>query len=307
MGRRDSIPAWILKYRDRIERGEITLEEILEEENKIRKKPIKLATVKRAVNALGFSVEGLRAIPPERAFEREKRGVAHGVETARTAEFAEEAEEAEKVMEEGEEAEEPLESWLTMEEMPAAAEEAVEAAEEEGIKVAVPEAEMEGVAVERERAREEEGKEEEEEGKKRRREGAPAWILKYKEKIERGEITAEEILEEENKHREKPIKLSTVKRAINALGFSIGALKREEEEIDVRERKEARRPTEEREERGAAVFHLSLSGETKRLFQDVKRRWEASLGKSLPDEYFLNILLVLARLAERGKTLVPRK
>ncbi|MCU4139961.1 MAG: hypothetical protein MW690_000851 [Methanophagales archaeon] len=141
MGRRDSIPAWILKYRDRIERGEITLEEILEEENKIRKKPIKLATVKRAVNALGFSVEGLRAIPPERAFEREKRGVAYGVETAKTAEFAEEAEEAEKVMEEGEEAEEPLESWLTMEEMPAAAE---EAAEEEGIKVAVPQAEGEG-------------------------------------------------------------------------------------------------------------------------------------------------------------------
>ena len=303
MGRRDSIPAWILKYRDRIERGEITLEEILEEENKIRKKPIKLATVKRAVNALGFSVEGLRAIPPERAFEREKRGVAYGVETAKTAEFAEEAEEAEKVMEEGEEAEEPIESWLTVEEMPAAAE---EAAEEEGIKVAVPEAEMEGVAVEREREREEEGEEEEKEGKKRRREGAPAWILKYKEKIERGEITAEEILEEENKHREKPIKLSTVKRAINALGFSIGALKREEEEIDVR-RKEARRPAEEREERGAAVFHLSLSGETKRLFQDVKRRWEASLGKSLPDEYFLNILLVLAKLAERGKTLVPRK
>ncbi|UYZ39773.1 MAG: hypothetical protein N2V74_06150 [Candidatus Methanospirare jalkutatii] len=304
MGRRDSIPAWILKYRDRIERGEITLEEILEEENKIRKKPIKLATVKRAVNALGFSVEGLRAIPPERAFEREKRGVAYGVETARTAGFAEEAEEAEKVMEEGEEAEEPMESWLTMEEMPAAAE---EAAEEEGIKVAVPEAEMEGVAVERERERKEEGGEEEEEGKKRRREGAPAWILKYKEKIERGEITAEEILEEENKRREKPIKLSTVKRAINALGFSIGALKREEEEIDVREREVARRPAEEREERGAAVFHLSLSGETKRLFQDVKRRWEASLGKSLPDEYFLNILLVLARLAERGKTLVPRK
>ncbi|MCW3131559.1 MAG: hypothetical protein N2V73_02385 [Candidatus Methanospirare jalkutatii] len=304
MGRRDSIPAWILKYRDRIERGEITLEEILEEENKIRKKPIKLATVKRAVNALGFSVEGLRAIPPERAFEREKRGVAYGVETARTAEFAEEAEEAEKVMEEGEEAEEPIESWLMEEEMPAAAE---EAAEEEGIKVAVPEAEMEGEAVEREQEREEEGEEEEEEGKKRRREGAPAWILKYKEKIERGEITAEEILEEENKRREKPIKLSTVKRAINALGFSIGALKREEEEIDVRERKEARRPAEEREERGAAVFHLSLSGETKRLFQDVKKRWEASLGKSLPDEYFLNILLVLARLAERGKTLVPRK
>ena len=303
MGRRDSIPAWILKYRDRIERGEITLEEILEEENKIRKKPIKLATVKRAVNALGFSVEGLRAIPPERAFEREKRGVAYGVETAKTAEFAEEAEEAEKVMEEGEGAEEPLESWLTMEEMPAAAE---EAAEEEGIKVAVPQAE--GEVVEREREREEEGgEEEEEEGKKRRREGAPAWILKYKEKIERGEITAEEILEEENKHREKPIKLSTVKRAINALGFSIGALKREEEEIDVRERKVARRPAEEREERGAAVFHLSLSGETKRLFQDVKRRWEASLGRSLPDEYFLNILLVLARLAERGKTLVPRK
>jgi len=303
MGRRDSIPAWILKYRDRIERGEITLEEILEEENKIRKKPIKLATVKRAVNALGFSVEGLRAIPPERAFEREKRGVAYGVETARTAEFAEEAEEVEKVMEEREGAEEPLESWLTMEEeMPAAAE---EAAEEEGIKVAVPEAE--GEAVEREREREEESEEEEEEGKKRRREGAPAWILKYKEKIERGEITAEEILEEENKHREKPIKLSTVKRAINALGFSIGALKREEEEIDVRERKGARRPAEEREERGAAVFHLSLSGETKRLFQDVKRRWEASLGKSLSDEYFLNILLVLARLAERGKTLVPRK
>ncbi|RLG94891.1 hypothetical protein DRO29_06180 [Candidatus Bathyarchaeota archaeon] len=289
MGRRDSIPAWILKYKDRIERGEITLEEILEEENKIRKKPIKLATVKRAVNALGFSVEGMRAIPPEKRTEfRERAAAGRAVEGV-----AEVMEQVEQV----EEGEEPIEeSWQTAEEETAAAEYAFEAAEEEeGELTAAVEAEEE--AFERER-------EEEEVGKKRR-EGAPAWILKYKEKIERGEITAEEILEEENKRREKPIKLSTVKRAINALGFSIGALKREEEEAPARRRE---RPGEE--ERGAVAagaFQLSISGETKRLFQDVKRRWEESLGKSLPDEYFLNILLVLAKLAERGKTLLPRK
>ena len=52
MGRTERAPNWILKYRERIEKGTITVEEILEEENRIRETPIKLSTVTRAINAL---------------------------------------------------------------------------------------------------------------------------------------------------------------------------------------------------------------------------------------------------------------
>ena len=57
----------------------------------------------------------------------------------------------------------------------------------------------------------------------------PGWILKYKEGIEKGETKVEDVLEMENRLREKPIKISTVTRAINAMGCSFAGLRVEEE------------------------------------------------------------------------------
>ena len=42
MGRIERPPGWILKYKERIEQGTITVEGILGEENKIRELPIKI-------------------------------------------------------------------------------------------------------------------------------------------------------------------------------------------------------------------------------------------------------------------------
>lgn len=57
----------------------------------------------------------------------------------------------------------------------------------------------------------------------------PRWIQKYRERIGKGTITAEDILEEENRIRKKPIKLSTVTKAIRTMGYPITGLRREEE------------------------------------------------------------------------------
>ncbi|RLG34903.1 hypothetical protein DRN97_01305, partial [Methanosarcinales archaeon] len=57
-------------------------------------------------------------------------------------------------------------------------------------------------------------------------ERAPDWILKYKERLDKGAIAVEDILEAENKTREKPMKISSVTRAINALGYPITDLRR---------------------------------------------------------------------------------
>ncbi|MBA5942490.1 MAG: hypothetical protein H0M93_04100, partial [Methanophagales archaeon] len=47
-------PGWILRYKERIENRTITVEEILEAENRIRAVPIKRSSVVRAINALGY-------------------------------------------------------------------------------------------------------------------------------------------------------------------------------------------------------------------------------------------------------------
>ncbi|MBE0516929.1 MAG: hypothetical protein IBX41_06000, partial [Methanophagales archaeon] len=126
MGRIERPPNWILKYRERIEKGMITVEEILEEENKIRKVPIKRSSVTRAINAMGYPITGLRI---------------------------EKKEEAETETEEAEEAQKPAETR----------------------------------------------------GEPGRIEKGPGWLQKYRERIEKGTITVEEILAEENKIREVPI------------------------------------------------------------------------------------------------------
>lgn len=55
----------------------------------------------------------------------------------------------------------------------------------------------------------------------------PSWILRYKDEIESRKITPEEILARENKRRRKPIKLATVKRAMNFIVPSISEYSRE--------------------------------------------------------------------------------
>ena len=133
----------------------------------------------------------------------------------------------------------------------------------------------------------------------------PKWILKYKEKIERGEITAEEILEEENKIREKPLKLATVLRAINALGYSVADLRAEKKKAKPKKKEEAK------EEKGIEVKKeelavIEVSKDTEKRFIEMKESWEKALGKPMTSDRFLNILLVLARLVEQGKTLVKK-
>ncbi|MCK4734222.1 MAG: hypothetical protein KAT65_17340 [Methanophagales archaeon] len=68
-----------------------------------------------------------------------------------------------------------------------------------------------------------------EEPERKEKGAGPKWIQKYRERIEKGTITAEDILEEENKIREKPVKLSTVTKAIRTMGYPITGLRKEKE------------------------------------------------------------------------------
>ncbi|NOR79157.1 MAG: hypothetical protein GQ523_12290 [Methanophagales archaeon] len=144
MGRIERAPGWILKYKGRIEQGAVTVEAILEEENKLRAEPIKISSVTRAINAMGCPITGLR---------REKQV---GVDRTKA------DGEAGRSIEKG----------------------------------------SEGIV------------------------GGPDWLQKYRERIEKKAITVEDILEEENKLREQPIKLSTVTRAVNTMGYPITELRR---------------------------------------------------------------------------------
>jgi hypothetical protein len=128
--------------------------------------------------------------------------------------------------------------------------------------------------------------------------GAPNWILKYKEKIEKGEITIEAILEMENKVRETPIKLTTVERAINGLGHPIVGLR------ESRKGREKKKEIKKKEEKVYPGIIDKISKDTEERFVVTKENWEKDLGKSLHNDYFVNILLALAKLAEHGKTLV---
>jgi len=60
VGRIERAPDWILKYKERIEKGAITVEDILEAENRIRAEPIKISSVTRAISAMGYPITGLR-------------------------------------------------------------------------------------------------------------------------------------------------------------------------------------------------------------------------------------------------------
>jgi len=358
MGRIERAPAWILKYRDRIERGAVTVEEILEEENRVRDKPIKLSTVTRAINALGFQTSGLH-----RAEESETSPSPAGSETAVAVNEEKKAGWLQKYRERIENGtitvEEILEEENRIRDKPIKLSTVTRAINAMGFhtsglhRSAKAESEFKTVTA----AEAEAGKEEKK---------VTGWLQKYRERIENGTITVEEILEEENRIRDKPIKLSTVTRAINAMGFHTSGLRRGaktktavEEEVaeeettpywilkyrnriengtitmeeileeenrirdkpiklstlaralniigSVRKKEEKLEMESEIRTRERTDFQSSIgeiSEATKKRFDAIKGNWERD---SLHNDYFMNILLALAKLLGYGKTLAMKK
>jgi len=50
-----------------------------------------------------------------------------------------------------------------------------------------------------------------------------------------------------------------------------------------------------------------ISEATKKRFDAIKGNWERDLGRTLHNDYFMNILLALAKLLGYGKTLAMKK
>ena len=285
MGRIERAPAWILKYRDRIERGAVTVEEILEEENRIRDKPIKLSTVTRAINALGFQTSGLH-----RAEESETSPSPAGSETAVAVNEEKKGggpgwlQKYRERIENGTiTVEEILEEENRIRDKPIKLSTVTRAINAMGFHTSgLRRGAKTKTAVEEEVTEEE---------------TTPYWILKYRNRIENGTITMEEILEEENRIREKPIKLSTLARALNI----IGSVRKKEEKLEM----ESEIRTRERTDFQSSIGEISEA--TKKRFDAIKGNWERDLGRTLHNDYFMNILLALAKLLGYGKTLAMKK
>ncbi len=134
----------------------------------------------------------------------------------------------------------------------------------------------------------------------------PGWLQKYRDGIEKGTVTVEDIREAENRIRAEPIKISTVRRAINTMGYPIAGLRRGTK--DEERKKEIREKTVGVAEEVAYSSSVEeISKATEKRFMATKRSWEEYLDKSLQNDYFMNLLLVLAKLLEHGKTLAPAK
>jgi hypothetical protein len=287
-------PGWLQKYREQIEKGTITVEEILEEENKMRTVPIKRSSVTRAINSMGYPITELRIEKEEEEEEEEP------VETKEEPERIEKGpgwlQKYRERIEKGTiTVEEILEEENKMRAVPIKRSSVTRAINSMGYPIT-------GLRIEKE---EEEGEEKpvETRGEPERIEKGPGWLQKYRERIEKGTITVEEILEEENKMRTVPIKRSSVTRAINSMGYPITELQSGKKE----EVKEVEKPKKEAE---AVVYSSSIgkiSEETARRFNAMKKSWEEDLGKPLQNDYFVNILLALAKLVEHGKVLTPVK
>jgi len=293
----EKAPAWVQKYRDRIEDGTITAEQILEEENERRNVPIKIATVKRVVNAMVHSVGGM---PDEEKDELEAvEETSEGEDTPTAAQkgpgwlqkYRDRIEAGtitvEKILaEENKGRESPIKrSSVTR---------AINA-------LGYPTSQLQRKASEVAEVSEA-GHPDEQGTKAESEEKGPGWLQKYRDRIEAGTITVDEILAEENKGRESPIKRSSVTRAINSMGFTIAGMRREKRAAAKAEEE----PVKKAAKVEAFVYGSSLgklSEITLKRFNEVKKSWEDDLGKPLQNDYFLNVLLALARLAERGKTL----
>jgi hypothetical protein len=293
----EKAPAWVQKYRDRIEDGTITAEQILEEENERRNVPIKITTVKRVVNTMVHSVGGMQNEAKYELEEVEETSERKDTPTASQKgpgwlqKYRDRIEAGtitvdEILAEENKSRENPIKrSSVTR---------AINT-------LGYPTSQLQREASEEAEVREA-GHPEEQGTKAKSEEKGPGWLQKYHDRIEAGTITVDEILAEENKSRESPIKRSSVTRAINAMGFTIAGMRREKREAAKAEEE----PVKKAAKAEAFVYGSSLgklSEITLKRFNEVKKSWEEDLGKTLQNDYFLNLLLALAKLAEHGKTL----
>jgi diacylglycerol kinase len=297
-GRIERGPSWLQNYREGIEKKTITVEGILEAESRIRAEPIKMATVARAINAMGYPLTGLQKGRKEEAEVKkekpvEKREVAERIERGPgwLQKYRERIEKGTITVED------ILEEENRIRKVPIKLITVTRAINAMGYPLTgLRRGGKEEAEVKKEKPVEKrEGAERVERG--------PGWLQKYRERIEKKTITVEDILEEENRIRAEPIKISSVTRAINTMGYPLTDLRRGGKE----EVKKVEKP----KKAGMAEVYASsigkLSEATENRFNAIKKSWEKDLDKSLPNDYFVNILLALAKLVEHGKTLAPAK
>ncbi len=294
-------PDWLQKYRERIEKKAITVEDILEEENKLRGQPIKLSTVTRAINTMGYPITELRR------GKKSKLGAAvGGVETKAGETIRTRSERIERGPGWLQKYHERIENGTITVEGILEAENKIRS---EPIKITsvtravnamgYPIVGMRrGVKAKDEAKVDKSFKPGEEPGKG---EKGPGWLQKYRERVENGMITVEGILEAENKIRSEPIKITSVTRAVNAMGYPIVGLRRERKS----EVKKLEKPKKEDIIEPQYFGIDKISEETEKRFLSIKKSWEEELGKSLNNDYFVNVLIALAKLVEYGKTLTP--
>jgi len=92
-----------------------------------------------------------------------------------------------------------------------------------------------------------------------------------------------------------------VTRAVNAMGYPIVGLRRERTGKVKKSEKPKKAGTIEPQYFGID----KISEDTEKRFISIKKSWEEELGKSLNNDYFVNVLLALAKLVEYGKSLTP--
>ena len=294
-------PDWLQKYRKRIEKKAITVEDILEEENKLREQPIKLSTVTRAVNTMGYPITDLRR------GKKSEQGAAVGGGAKSEGEAIKTRSERtgsgpgwlQKYRERIENGMITVEGILEEENEirsePIKISSVTRAVNAMGYPIVGL---RRGVKAEAEAKAKKSFKPGELPGKM---EKGPGWLQKYRERIENGMITVEGILEEENEIRSEPIKISSVTRAVNAMGYPIVGLRRERKGKVKKLEKPKKAGTIEPQYFGID----KISEETEKRFISIKKSWEEELGKSLNNDYFVNVLIALAKLVEYGKTLTP--
>nr|QNO56027.1 hypothetical protein GMDKCDLI_00006 [Methanosarcinales archaeon ANME-1 ERB7] len=294
-------PDWLQKYRERIEKKAITVEDILEEENKLREQQIKLSTVTRAVNTMGYPITDLR-----RGKKSEQGAAVGGGEKSEGEAIKTRSERTgsgpgwlQKYRERIENGMITVEGILEEENKirsePIKISSVTRAVNAMGYPIVGL---RRGVKAEAEAKAKKSFKPGELPGKM---EKGPGWLQKYRERIENGMITVEGILEEENEIRSEPIKISSVTRAVNAMGYPIVGLRRERKGKVKKLEKPKKAGTIEPQYFGID----KISEETEKRFISIKKSWEEELGKSLNNDYFVNVLIALAKLVEYGKTLTP--
>ncbi|NQE54819.1 hypothetical protein C5S29_14635 [ANME-1 cluster archaeon GoMg3.2] len=305
MGRIERAPGWILKYKGRIEQGAVTVEAILEEENKLRAEPIKISSVTRAINAMGCPITGLRREKQVgvdrtkadgeagRSIEKGSEGIVGGPDWLQKY--------RERIEKKAITVEDILEEENKLREQPIKLSTVTRAVNTMGY----PITELRRGKKSEQGAAVGGGEKSEGEAIKTRSErtgSGPGWLQKYRERIENGTIMVEGILEEENKIRSEPIKISSVTRAVNAMGYPIVGLRKERKgEVKKSEKSKKLAGTIEPQYFGID----KISEETEKRFISIKKSWEEELGKSLNNDYFVNVLIALAKLVEYGKTLTP--